>query len=344
MNTVPICYYAHGKPYFYLQFHINTECNLRCKHCYQETYEGKEDSQLSSEEINDIIEQFHNFSKIMGLRGVINFTGGEPLLDKKFEEYIKNTRERQMIAKVLSNGTLFSDTRAKSLKEADLNVVQVSIDGLRETHDNIRGEGAFDEALEGLKNCIANDLQTTVMMTVNKKNMYEVEPLVKLCTELGVKRFGCARMIPIGHGALMKDESLTKEDVKQFFKYLVKVVKKYQKKIEFVIHDPVWLAYRKIRNSVGCSVGQFGLTVMHNGDIMPCRRMNTVIGNVRENNFLEIWHSDYFEPFRNRRLLEEQCSSCKSVKFCGGCRAIAKGVTGNELAGDPHCFVYKGRK
>jgi radical SAM protein with 4Fe4S-binding SPASM domain len=342
VTNVPICYYAPGKPYFFLQFHINTECNLRCEHCYQETFDG-EDSQLSSEDIINIIDQYHNFTKILGLRGVINFTGGEPLIDENFEKYVKYTREKQMVTKVLSNGTLFTDARAKSLKEVDLNIVQVSIDGLRKTHDSIRGTGAFDKAVNGLKNCIANDLQTTVMMTVNKRNVHEVEPLVKLCTEIGVKRFGCARMIPIGQGEHMKDESMNTEDVKRFFKQLAKIVRKYKKKIEFVIHDPVWLAYRKRRNTIGCSVGQFGLTVMHNGDIMPCRRMSTIIGNIQKTNFLEVWHSDYFKPFRDRRLLEEKCASCKNVKFCGGCRAIAKGVTGNELAEDPHCFVGKTR-
>lgn len=73
------------KDEFILQFHISNQCNLRCKHCYQENYNSK---QLKYKEIINILEQYKGFLLEKNFKGHINLTGGEPLENPKFFEIL----------------------------------------------------------------------------------------------------------------------------------------------------------------------------------------------------------------------------------------------------------------
>ena len=88
-----------------------------------------------------------------------------------------------------------------------------------------------------------------------------------------------------------------------------------------------------------CAAGLSTLTVMPNGDVMPCRRMNVVIGNLREKSLFDIWYSsEMLWKLREREKNLKICGKCKNLNVCGGCRAVAFGVTGDYFAKDPQCW------
>jgi radical SAM protein with 4Fe4S-binding SPASM domain len=286
-----------------------------------------------------LIDQYSNFLKIINGIGTIYFTGGEPLLHTNLLEYIKKAVSCNLRVLILSNGTLINKAKADELQQAGADVVQVSLDGLEETHDSIRGVGVFKKATQALNNLHRAGLETAVMNTLSKLNYNEIEGLIKHCIAHKVTRFSMGRLVITGDGKNLSDEVLTPQELKDFFKKLKKLKRKYRKKIEFAIHDPIWTTFIGEKNTHGCSVGLNGISIIHNGDIMPCRRMDLAIGNIRENSLLEIWHSEYLQKFRNRNCLEGKCKGCKYIERCGGCRAVARATFGSEFEVDPQCFL-----
>ena len=269
----------------------------------------------------------------------IYFSGGEPVLDQHLCNYIAKAAEYRMCTMILSNGTLIDYEKALELRRNGLNIVQISLEGLEQTHDFIRGKGTFQKATAGLDNCHRAGLKTTAMVTLSKLNIDEIEGIIKHCINNQVTRLAFGRLVPTGNGADLKDQMLTKKETLALFKKIKKLRKKYCRYIYFSFNDPLWLNYFKVKENYGCSAGIRGICITEYGDFMPCRRLNLAIGNIRETSLLEIWNSDIIRHYRERDIYEGKCGNCKKLKNCGGCRAIAKATNGFEFSEDPQCFL-----
>lgn len=339
------------KEYFTLQWHILERCNLRCKHCYQnEDYIKKE---LSLSEKKEIIDEFVRFCSKIEKTPKIAFTGGEPFLIKKelylLLDYCKKNYPF-LETSILTNGTLITLEDALILKSKDVKYIQVSLDGASEkTHDSIRGKGNFEKALNTLHLLNKEGIKTAVMSVFHKKNYKEVPALIDLCDKLNVDFLGITELVPTGRGKKMKNLSLSPLQTKELF---IKIAKKQVElihnkgKLQIDMKRPLWVLIRnkfpEIKDVIGggCAAGFSGLALMPDGDVMACRRINKVIGNIKKQSFFEIWYSspDLWE-LRERDKLGE-CSACKYNELCSGCKAISLSVYGNYFKKDIHCW-YK---
>ncbi len=327
-----------GRVPFFLQLHINAVCNLHCKHCYQDFTLEELKATLKSEEVYALLDQYRDFLNSINGFGTIYFTGGEPILDPNLSGYVRRARELQIFPRVLSNGTLITADKARELANAGAGVVQVSLDGLEQTHDIIRGKGNFQKATSGLDACHAAGIQTTVMVTINRSNVPEFSGILAHAIAHKVTRISMGRLIPTGSGTQLSEDVLSTPELKTFFKQLNRFKRAHEREIEFAIHDPLWMRFLSITTTAGCSVGRHGICVIHNGDIMPCRRMNTVIGNIRQTTLIEMWDSPALAHYRTRDNYEGKCGTCKHLQQCGGCRAMARATTGADYGPDPNCL------
>ncbi len=88
----------------------------------------------------------------------------------------------------------------------------------------------------------------------------------------------------------------------------------------------------------GCLAGTGVSFISHRGEVFPCGYLPLEAGNVRQQNFGEIWQdSPLFAEMRNPDLLKGKCGACQFKTLCSGCRARAYGVTGDHLAEEPFC-------
>lgn len=160
----------------YLELQITRRCNLRCRHCY---IGPPEDLELSAEEVGAVLDEFE---ALQGLRAII--TGGEPLLHRGFGG-INEILPRYALRKILvTNGTLLTPATLRGL---NFDEIQVSIDGLREAHDEIRGEGAFDRAMGGITEALGAGFDVSVSTMVHAKNLGDFDELDETFRALGVK-------------------------------------------------------------------------------------------------------------------------------------------------------------
>src|SRR3989344_3080008 len=163
---------------FNLQWHITNKCNNSCKHCYINKKSSNLD-ELSLSESFKVIDDLVQFSELINLIPSISFTGGDPLLKKK---------------------------NLEMLKKNNVSKYQLSFDGLKDTHDFIRGKGSFDENLEGIIKLRSHDIPVMIMSTVSKINYLDIPELIEFLVPRDILVFDFARLVPIGQGKRIKEE------------------------------------------------------------------------------------------------------------------------------------------
>ena len=158
----PISLYAP----FLVVWDFTHKCNLRCKHCYSKSG-AVEEEELSTPEAIAVVDQLADAGVT-----ALAFSGGEPLSRKEFFEVAGHAVKRGLYVSVATNGTLLTKEMAQKLKKASIHYVEISIDGATaKTHDEFRGvNGAFDKAVQGLKNCVEADLCACIASTATKNN------------------------------------------------------------------------------------------------------------------------------------------------------------------------------
>jgi radical SAM protein with 4Fe4S-binding SPASM domain len=153
----------------YLEFQITDRCNLRCRHCY--IGDGLRQD-LPLEKIFKVLKEFE---EIQGLRLLLS--GGEPLLNPHFWEINQILREFPFRSILLSNGTLITKETAKKLR---VHEVQVSLDGMKEGHESIRGEGIFEKTLQAIDNLREANIRVSVATMIHRENLKEFDKLASL--------------------------------------------------------------------------------------------------------------------------------------------------------------------
>ena len=207
---------------FYFQWHITDKCNLRCTHCYQENYTDA--SEIPFEELRVVANKLFQTLSKWKKKGDFSITGGEPFIRKdvfSFLEYLDSS-ERVSNLDILSNGTIITDKTAETLKKlAKLDRVQVSLDGASaKSHDRIRGHGAFEKAINGIRILNCHEIDVNVMFTLQRCNMKDVASLIDLAIKEGVRALTIERLVPTGSARDANDSLLSPEEIRDVFQYI----------------------------------------------------------------------------------------------------------------------------
>lgn len=344
-----------GTPYsFFVQWHLTERCNLKCRHCYQ----GAVVAELSFDEICRAVENIKGAIVSweaeygMEMSPSFHFTGGEPFLREDLFAVIEYVRQSGFPVSLMSNGTLINEVIARRLKQAGVDDVQVSLDGLETVHDSIRGKDTFKRALRGIRFLISQGIDTSVNLTLSRLNMGELDGLVSLAGETGIGAVTFSRLVICGRGEGLSGEMLSLGELDSIYRNLHKQEGNHE--VEILSRDPLYTV-SGFEGDVpqadfpvgGCAAGVFGVTIAADGGIMPCRRMDMTIGNIKEVSFRELWaESTVLWSLRERRSYHGGCESCRFWAICRGCRAVALAysrASGGEdfLGPDPQC-PYKG--
>jgi MoaA/NifB/PqqE/SkfB family radical SAM enzyme len=166
-------------------FHILTRCNLNCRHCYiNPDQHGK--NTLPYETIEKWLTTFVSASK----EANVVFLGGEPSLHPDLSLCIKKARALGYRSVTIdTNGYLFNDILTKVTPQ-EVDYFSFSLDGAtEETNDQIRGTGSFKQCLAGIGQAVSKGFKTSLIYTVSRTNLGELENMPRLLNELGIDRF-----------------------------------------------------------------------------------------------------------------------------------------------------------
>lgn len=342
------------KPYFSFQWHITDECDQRCKHCY--IYSSGEHTCIDSMNWEQMEHTFYNcidFCNVYGRTPYFYITGGDPILHPDFWKLLELIHKHDIKFTILGNPFHLTDDVCKKLKIAGCEKYQMSLDGLRETHDWFRKPGSFDCTLEKVDCLNKSGIRSIIMTTVSKTNINEVPGIIDEVVKAGVNVFAFARYVPSG-GDL--DASLTAEEYRELLATCDKKYKAYKAKgcdTFFNKKDHLWTLYEyeigefHIPDNIdpgmiygGCNCGNCHITILPTGDIYACRRVaNSKVGNVFVDKISDLWET----KFEDYRIYEkfEKCNKCRLNPWCRGCPAVANGTHGSFYADDPQCWLDK---
>ena len=339
---------------FLFQWHLTERCNLKCRHCYQSgTGRGELTLAEIAEVTDEIAEMLTDWENVYGVAfsPSFNITGGEPFLRADFFAILAEMTGRGFPLFILSNGTLIDGAAAERLARLGVKGVQVSIEGPEEVHEGIRGRGSFAASLAGVRNLRGAGLPVTLNVTLSRLNAGHMPAIVELASSLGVQRLGFSRMVPSGQGAAIIGQMLDTAEVGELYERLFA---RAVPGLEIVTGDPVAAQLNAAPGSPipapdipcgGCAAGVSGLTILADGTVVPCRRLEIPIGNVRTDSLREIWaDSEVLAGLRDKGRYRGTCGSCDRWADCRGCRAIAYAYSRSQgkddfLAGDPQCFI-----
>ena len=351
--------FTSGAPY-QIVWDVTYACNLKCKHCYATAGKTYQD-ELTNEEAKKAIDIFDKAGVT-----IIAFSGGEPLVRPDIYELTRYASNKGIYVAIATNGTLITKSKAKEMKNAGISFIQISLDGANaKTHDEFRGiKGSFEKTCRGIKNCVQAGFFTEISTTMTKFNYKEIPDIIKLSEKLGANWFMTFNFVPTGRGKEVLEYDLTPEEREMVLKNLweqfkvrkIDVLstapqfarvalqqesKSKEKVIPTHFYNPKFSG--KLLNLAefigGCGAGRFYMGMRANGDLQPCVFFPMKIGNIKEDDFENLWRNNpILKDLRNKDILEENCGSCEYKNYCGGCRARAYGYTGNYLAPDPGCI------
>jgi radical SAM protein with 4Fe4S-binding SPASM domain len=272
----------------YLEFQITDRCNLRCRHCYI----GESLHQdLPLEKILMVLKEFE---EIQGLRLLLS--GGEPLLHPHFWEINEILRDYSFHSVILSNGMLINKATAEKLR---VHEVQVSLDGMKQGHESIRGEGAFEKTLQAIDNLLETNIRVSIATMIHRKNLKEFDKLASLIQSKNIVEWNVD--IPCITGRMEKNKDLwvSPSEAGQF------------------LHYGYGGGLHSSEKKASC--GAHLCAIIANGDIAKCGLFSQEpVGSIDEG-LRACWER---VP---RILLKELQCNCSEIEECrGGCRYRAK--------------------
>ncbi|MBI2851511.1 MAG: radical SAM protein [Chloroflexi bacterium] len=343
-----------GIPFsFFVQWHLTERCNLKCLHCYQKAAVdemGFEEICQAIGDIKDTVEGWGREYEVQ-ISPSLHFTGGEPVVRREIFDILAHARALGFSLSLMSNGTLITGDIAHRIKESGVSDVQVSLEGLQEVHDRVRGQGSFEHAVRGIRNLVSEGIDTNINFTLSRINAGEIEGLTLLAEEIGAGAVTFSRLVACGRGEELAGEMLTPTELSNLYKEARKLGADH--KVEVFSSDPLFIL-SELGEEVpqtdfpigGCAAGMYGVTITSDGSVMPCRRMDLSIGNIRQKSLRELWQSPVLWSLRNRSEYHDGCESCYYWAVCRGCRAIAlsfaraKGAE-DFLGADPQCPYFR---
>jgi len=318
-----------------LQWQITERCHQRCAHCYQD---GPLPQELPFPEWRALLQQFKELLESIepGGYGQVAISGGEPFLRPDCMDLLEAlaAEKPRLSFTVLTNGAFIGDATARQLRALGPRYVQVSVEGVEETHDRIRGEGSYAAAVEAIERLVHERVPTLISFTAHRQNFREFPQVALLGLRLGVTRVWADRLIPLGRGASF--EPLTPEETREFFE-LMRAAR---------VRVPQVAMHRALQflscggRPYRCPGGDSLLALQPNGDVYPCRRLPLRAGNALETPLVELYHRSPLLHALREAPSPAECHACRHAETCrGGLRCLAHAVTANAFRADPGCWL-----
>jgi MoaA/NifB/PqqE/SkfB family radical SAM enzyme len=259
--------------------HLTSACNLRCKYCYFSASKP----QLDEMTTNEVIRLWPSIITIRPQKIVI--TGGEPLLRQDLIELLRAFRhidpDHQIRCCLNSNGHLVTPELAADLSGL-VDEIRISLDGLRDGNDALRGQGNFDSAMWALRCFVNAGMEPRAVVTVTSETVSDLEALFGVLISERITQIKLNAFRPIGRGREWSDLRVNRDVTVAALDRAWKTVFPDLQKV------PVLTTTRNIQSH--CGVGKF-VNIMPNGDVFPCHVLTDpefYCGNVREQNLSDI--------------------------------------------------------
>ena len=307
----------------YLFWECTTRCNLHCRHCGSDCSMQSLEKDMPLDAFLGALDTIPEKSRNRDFTVVL--TGGEPLLRPDIASVGKEIHRRGFGWSMVSNGWFYDEQMHRCLMDAGMGALTLSLDGLKESHDWMRGRpGSFERTLRAI-GIMAKEprLNADVVTCVNKRNLSELPEIYELLAGAGVSSWRLFTIIPIGRAASDPDMHLSGTGMVALMDFIAGKRKEGGPlKVSFSCEGYLGKYEEKVRDTrFFCRAGVNIASILIDGRICACPNIDRDAfsqGNIYEDNFYEVWEKR-FRPFRDRSWTKTgPCASCSSWKDCLG--------------------------
>ena len=340
-------------------------CALACRHCRASALPRRDAAELSTAEGRQLMDDL----VLMG-KPILILTGGDPFMRPDLLELASyGVSQGLRVAFSPSATALATSERLRQLRDAGISMVQISLDGLEATHDAFRGvPGSFKRTLEIMRETRALGLPLQIGTTVTKQTRPDLPAVAALLAEADIQVWNVFFLVPTGRG--QKADMLGAHDTESVLNWLWeqsraagfrvrttaaqqyrRVVIQHERQVRGLPPDQAesevqWestgagYAFREGRapRQQGVNDGNGFAFVSHTGAVCPSGFLQETAGNLRQASIITLYRDHpLFRRLRDPGQLQGKCGQCDYRSVCGGSRARAWALTGNDMASDPAC-------
>jgi len=293
---------------------LTYRCNERCIHCY---LDHDDHGEMTTSEIKGLLTQLADAGVFF-----LTLSGGEVLMRRDFFEIVEHARRLLFNVKVKTNGVMIRVAEAKRLREMAVEQIQISVYSHHaEVHDAItKLPGSYKRTIEAIHFLKAQGLKVVIANVLMVANAGDYAGVMALARELDVPYTMDPTITPKMDGdTSILNLRIDGTELQQVFhdRSLVGDVD------EFCAPPPP--PGDDIMDGYPCSAGHTACYISPYGDVFPCVQFPLPCGNVRKQEFLEIWqNSQQLREVRSIRARDlTVCSSCAHVGTCTRCPGLA---------------------
>lgn len=307
-----------------IQFPVCDRCNSRCIMCNR--WQKEIDREIELDKIREVF-QGDLFSEVE----FVGLHGGEPTLRKDLADICRIIQEacpKMTQLWISTNG--FGSGRVekrvleildvldfKKLRTLDINV---SIDGIGETHDKIRGiKGGFKQSMKTIevlqRLAQKRPLKLSMSTVIQPLNIREFDELQRLGDKLGIPVYFQPVMSDTFFNVGREDDmNLSQDYVQEFDKLVRDRLARGCTSTSYYWCD--FLSMKKgNRRKSPCAFDRYVFSLYPTGEVLPCSREDWIIyGNVYDEPADKIWFGDRAKKVK-RRMRDKVCPGCSS--YCG---------------------------
>jgi radical SAM enzyme (rSAM/lipoprotein system) len=305
----------------YLFWECTLRCNLNCLHCGSDC---RRTSATKDMPLRDFLLALDEISTQYDPKNImVVLTGGEPLLRTDLEACGREFVKRKYPWGMVTNGYNLTADRLEMCCAGGLASITVSLDGLKTSHNWLRGAGeSYGRALNALALCAGKKhLVHDAVTCVNQKNFGELGELQRILIDKGVKKWRLFTIFPKGRAKDNKAFGLSGGQFVELMEFIKAGRKEGRIEPSFSCEGFLGPYEGEVRDDfffcrAGINIG----SVLADGSISACPslRADYIQGNIYKDSFLDVWNNRY-QVMRDREWTKTgKCRDCRAFKWCGG--------------------------
>ncbi len=299
---------------------VTSKCNERCVHCYiPHKFKNKD---MNKNDIFLFIDQLHDMNGVD-----LILSGGECFLHKDILEIIKYAHKKDFIISILSNATLIDDSIISVIKEANINIFQVSIYSMKpEIHDYITQlRGSHKKTIHNIIKMIEADIPVRISCPVMKINRKDYKDVIMWANKYKIKAYTDYIMI----GKMNLDISnlqnrISIQEAEELIKDILAVDLDYNNiidKIPYIDKTSSISGNEEYKTKPICGAGFDKIYLSSDGNLYPCPGWQYKLGNITEQSLKDIWENSPKLKYIRGITKESfpKCLECEAKDYCVIC-------------------------
>jgi radical SAM protein with 4Fe4S-binding SPASM domain len=333
----------------YAVWEVTLKCDLACRHCGSRAGHARPD-ELDPSEALDLVKQLAE----LGVQEV-TLIGGEAYLRDDWLDIVRSIVQQGMACTLTTGGRGVTAELARRAKLAGVGSVSVSLDGLEQVHDRLRGvSGSFESAIGALRHFREAGVRVACNTQINRLSAVDLPGLLELIAAHDCHSWQIQITVPMGRAADEPDVLLQPYDLLTVFPLIAKLAERAKElgvRIwpgnnigYFGPYETLLKGTLPRGHMASCGAGRSTLGIEADGSIKGCPSLPSetwIGGNVRQAPLRDIFErAPALRYTRDRNVPRDLWGFCQSCYYAQVCRAgctwtsfVLFGKAGNN----PYC-------